>query len=279
RIVQYYAKQFEPNSGDTKKVSILPLVNSSTGGHVTNIIMGTWYLRENGTMRLNGFDPDNSSLSWLWPEVKKVQKAGVPVTMMMLDYWSLVAKNSTSFETCYRALHDTLAKYGFDGIDLDIEDKWTADDEINPNAIKLDSVINLIDRLKSDFGPDFLITLAPVASALSGGQSLSVFNYKELERQRGSSIAWYNAQFYNYHGFAGTPGDYIAIIDNGWSPDRVVLGMATNYEWHGAANLTTKVPHTIRKLTAKYPNFGGVDGWDYIDALPGGYVAPWKWAE
>lgn len=40
-----------------------------------------------------------------------------------------------------------------------------------------------------------VITLAPVASALTeGGGNLSGFNYFDLEAQRGSSIAFYNAR-------------------------------------------------------------------------------------
>jgi hypothetical protein len=35
---------------------------------------------------------------------------------------------------------------------------------------------------------------------------------------------------------------------------------------------------TIRSLVAKYPTFGGVDGWEYFNSMPGGTAAPWQWA-
>ncbi len=32
-------------------------------------------------------------------------------------------------------------------------------------------------------------------------------------------------------------------------------------------------------LRARYPRFGGVMGWEYFNAEPGGEAAPWQWAE
>ncbi|TCM41656.1 discoidin domain-containing protein [Kribbella sp. VKM Ac-2568] len=36
--------------------------------------------------------------------------------------------------------------------------------------------------------------------------------------------------------------------------------------------------NTLASLVAKYPTFGGVDGWEYFNSDPGGTAAPWKWA-
>ncbi|KMU83223.1 hypothetical protein CIHG_01005 [Coccidioides immitis H538.4] len=64
--------------------------------------------------------------------------------------------------------------------------------------MSLDGIIRLIDRLKSDFGDEFIITLAPVATAMVHGlRHLSGFDYRALETARGSKISWYNVQFYN----------------------------------------------------------------------------------
>ena len=35
---------------------------------------------------------------------------------------------------------------------------------------------------------------------------------------------------------------------------------------------------TVQQLTAKYSNFGGVAGWEYFNALPGGPANPISWA-
>lgn len=118
-----------------------------------------------------------------------------------------------SFEEHYLPLRDFLRTHALDGIDLDVEE-----------TTSLPGIIHLIDRLRRDFGynnnntislssssssppppsspgrkPSFLITLAPVATALIRGMKhLSGFDYFELERLRGSRcIDWYNTQFYN----------------------------------------------------------------------------------
>jgi hypothetical protein len=36
--------------------------------------------------------------------------------------------------------------------------------------------------------------------------------------------------------------------------------------------------NVLRTLRARYPNFGGVMGWEYFNALPGGAEKPWEWA-
>ena len=71
-----------------------------------------------------------------------------------------------------------------DGIDIDVEQETD-----------ISVVIHLITQFKADFGSEFIITLAPVASALSGGDNLSGFSYIELEQKAGANISWYNAQF------------------------------------------------------------------------------------
>ena len=38
-------------------------------------------------------------------------------------------------------------------------------------------------------------------------------------------------------------------------------------------------PGTVRSLVSKYPDFGGVDGWEYFDSLPGGTSAPQQWVQ
>lgn len=145
--------------------------------------------------------------------------------------------------------------------------------------MSLPGVIRLIDRLKSDFGPSFLITLAPVATALVPNQPhLSGFSYAVLEAARGASIAWYNTQFYCGWGDASTTLHYDVIISCGWRPDKVVVGLVTNPA-NGAGHVDrARMEDVLRVLRAKYPTFGGVMGWEYFNALPGDAARPWEWA-
>lgn len=147
----------------------------------------------------------------------------------------------------------------------------------------------LIDRLRTDFGPSFLITLAPVLTALIPGMKhLSGFSYRSLEELRGRDIAWYNAQFYNGWAAAQDPAYYqAAILRGGWDPRRVVLGVLSSPDnGHGYIDIPqlAAVVGNLRGWCALRPGeggreaFGGVMEWEYFNSQPGGYKAPWEWA-
>jgi hypothetical protein len=190
------------------------------------------------------------------------------------------------FEAHYIPLHAIITIYKLDGLDLDIEEQ-----------IPLATATRLIARLRADFGPQFLITMAPVATALipdpnvpphlrpprpmlASGPSpnplhptlphLSGFSYPELECSvYGKEIAWYNTQFYCGWGDAGTTAWYDAIIAAGWKPDKVVLGVVTN-PGNGAGHVPVrKLRDVCALLREKYKNigsgFGGVMGWEYFN--------------
>lgn len=89
----------------------------------------------------------------------------------------------TSFLRYYEPLRQMVRQLGFDGLDLDVEEDMS-----------LAGIVRLIDQLKFDFGSGFIITLAPVATALQGLRHLSGFDYEALEKAMGRHIAWYNTQ-------------------------------------------------------------------------------------
>lgn len=156
----------------------------------------------------------------------------------------------------------------------------------------------LISRLRSDFGASFLITLAPVATALipdpkvpahlrpprpmlASGPSpnplhptlphLSGFSYPELECSVfGREVAWYNTQFYCGWGDARTTQWYDAIVAAGWKPERIVMGVVT-HPGNGAGHIALDaLTRNCALLRDKYRNvgkgFGGVMGWEYFNA-------------
>lgn len=176
--------------------------------------------------------------------------------------------NPETFEAYYTPLYSLIKAHRLDGIDLDIEE-----------PMSLSGIIRLIDRLRSDFGPDFLITLAPVATALLPGNQkhLSGFDYAQLELQRGGEIAWYNAQFYCGWGDASTTVWYDAIVAGGWKPEKVVLGLVTNPVLGAGFVPGWVLEGVLRLLKGRYERFGGVMGWEYFCGLPGGEERPWEW--
>jgi len=136
-------------------------------------------------------------------------------------------------------------------------------------------------------GPDFLITLAPVASALVSptGGDLSGFSYFDLDAQAvnadgSKQVSWYNGQFYSGFGSPASTSTYDSIVSAGWDPARVVMGILdSENDGSGFVPLTT-VTETIASLKSKYPTFGGVDGWEYFDAgANDGDAEPFEWTK
>ena len=269
RLVCYY----QTHLLDGAHVSILPLIAEKTG--VTHVILAAIHLNSPpGNITLNDDAYNASKNDWLWHDIRTIQSAEVKVLGMLggAAQGSFTRLDSCleTFNSYYEPLRQMIASTGLDGIDLDVEEEMS-----------LAGIISLIDRLKSDFGPHFLITLAPVAAALQNKKHLSGFNYEELEKAFGSKIAWYNTQFYCGWGTMETPTDYEEIIERGWRPERIVVGLVTNPANGKGWVADRPLRETIQILKEKYPGFGGVMGWEYFNSIteevPEG--KPWCWAQ
>jgi alkaline phosphatase D len=250
---------------------MLPLLTQNCG--VTHIILAAIHLNGSpGHITLNDHSPDDPRFAPLWAEVRVMQTMGVKILGMLggaaQGSFERLDRHHLDFEEYYAPLRDMIRSHELDGLDLDVEE-----------STSLGGVIRLIDRLKADFGERFVITLAPVATALVEGlPHLSGFNYKALEAERGSKIAWYNTQFYNGWGFMQNTAAYDQIISEGWDPDKVVVGLLTNpgNGTQGYVPMET-VNVVLALLIQKYPSFGGVMGWEYFNSLPGSVERPWEW--
>ncbi|KAJ5145885.1 Glycoside hydrolase superfamily [Penicillium bovifimosum] len=252
-------------------VSMLPLLEHNTG--ITHVILAAVHLNgEPGDITLNDDPPDNAKFNPLWAEVPLMQEKGVKVMCMLggaaPGSFTRLDGSQTQFEQFYYPLLTMIRRYGLDGIDLDVEE-----------TMSLQGIIRLIDRLKADLGEAFIITLAPVAAAMLGIGNLSGFDYRELEQARASKISWYNTQFYNGWGLAEDPRMYATMVAQGWSPRRLVYGLLTNPA-NGSKGYVSqeKISPVLGMLVEQFPNFGGVMGWEYYNALPGGEAKPWQWA-
>lgn len=287
-----YVQTFHENGNTSKPLSLLPLLNEDTG--ITHVILAMTHLNTiPGEIHLND-NPYNSTIyDQTWSEVKKLQAAGVKVMVTMGGYGdgsynhlatnvsspfipSIFHTNTLQFTAYYQPLLTILKKYNLDGIDLDIEED-----------VAISVPLKLIKALKKDLGSDFLISMAPVASALAeqDGGDLSGFSYFDLDKQAVSSngtkfVSWYNAQFYSGFGSPESTSTYDEIVDAGWDPARVVMGVLdSGSDGSGFVALKT-IQSTIASLLAKYPTFGGVDGWEYFDAgSSDGDGKPWEWVK
>ncbi|PWY79584.1 alkaline phosphatase [Aspergillus heteromorphus CBS 117.55] len=256
---------------DGQYVSMLPLLENKTG--VTHIILAAFHLNADPQhITLNNDPPQHEMYNTLWAEVPRMKQAGVRIMGMLggaaQGSFRSLDGDQEKFELYYQPLRDMVRRHQLDGLDLDVEEEMS-----------LAGVIRLIDRLKADMGDGFIITLAPVAAALLGLGNLSGFSYFSLEQQRASKISWYNAQFYNGWGQAEDPRMYAAMISQGWSPNRVVYGLLTN-PGNGSQGYVApeKIGPVLAALVARYPDFGGVMGWEYFNSKPGDREKPWQWA-
>jgi hypothetical protein len=303
RLIVYHQTIHDPQGNYH---SLLPLLTNNTG--ITHVIVAAIHLNDGpGNISLNDHRPDDKRFDQLWGEVSWLQGSGVKVLGMLggaakgsferlngddesvcpfLLPIEIETLTKDQFEAYYTPLQSIISKYKLNGVDLDIEE-----------PIPLSTATRLIARLRRDFGPDFLITLAPVATALipdpnipphlrpprpmlASGPSpnplhptlphLSGFSYPELECSTfGQEISWYNTQFYCGWGDASTTAWYDAIIAAGWKPEKIVMGVVTN-PGNGAGHVAmSKLADNCARLREKYKNvgkgFGGVMGWEYFN--------------
>ena len=274
RVVVYVQTYHHP---DGQYHSLKPLLDKASG--VTHVILAAIHVNgEPGDLRINDDPPSHEKFNPLWDEVKYLRDNGIKVLGMLggaakgtfarLDKGEQADSNAVLFEKYYEPLLNMILEYELDGIDLDVEEEMS-----------LGGVAYLISRFRQDLGPDFIITLAPVATALMDGrQHLSGFNYKWLEQIEGRNIAWYNTQFYCGWGGIQDTAAYDEIMRNQWPASKVVVGMLTNPR-HAASGYVPLewTSGVLSVLLEKYPDFGGVMGWEYWHSLPDENEA-WKWA-
>ncbi|KAK0724986.1 glycoside hydrolase family 18 protein [Lasiosphaeris hirsuta] len=270
RLVLYYQTTHDSQS---LPISMLPLITEK-GIALTHLIVCSFHVNYNGVVHLNDYPPGHPHFYTMWNETLIMKEAGVKIMGMVggaaagsFDTVTLDG-DALNFELYYRQLRDVIAYYGLQGMDLDVE-----------QPMSQAGITRLVQRLRADFGPDFEITLAPVASALVGGANLSGFNYKQLETAVGADIDFYNAQFYNGFGYLGTTTDFGRVVSQGWNPRKILAGQITTSD-NGAGYIPyDRLNATISALRAMYGQIGGIMGWEYFNSQPGGLPQPWQWAQ
>lgn len=201
---------------------------------------------------LNDNKPCDPIFNDLWFQSEKASNQGCNIMIMMGGAGLAYNELFSDFELYYSQLKQLInEKSWIKGIDLDIEEHTT-----------IDNIKMLINRLVKDF-PDFIITMAPVSSTLqSDGSSMAGFSYKELYlSEEGKHIHWFNTQCY----YSFTMDTYESIINNGYPPEKVVMGMESGQ--FNESNFNEAL-NEIKKIKDKYPDFSGVYDWEYLNAPP-----------
>ena len=227
RLILYHQTTHDP---DGAPCSILPLI-TQPGVSVSHIIIAAIHINEDPDgLTLNDHPPSDARFVTTWAELRVAQASGIKIMGMLggaaKGSYTRLDQDQTTFERYYLPLSELIHERGLDGLDLDVEEHMS-----------LAGIIRLIDRLRADFGPGFIITLAPVAAALlDARRNLSGFDYEALEVMRGNQIAWYNAQFYCGWGDASNPVMYDMCVVRGWAPEKIVVGLVTTPD-NGAGNV------------------------------------------
>ncbi|KAH6706455.1 glycoside hydrolase superfamily [Leptodontidium sp. MPI-SDFR-AT-0119] len=267
---------------DGKPLSLFPLLEHETG--ITHVILASVHLHEHpGEIRLNDNHFGEPVWDRIWEEVKVLQENGVKVMLMLggaaAGTYRRLNGTEKEFYDYYYPLRDLIQRYNIDGLDLDIEEK-----------VPLSVPIRLLTALHRDLGSSFILTMAPLASALAhkDGQNLSGFSYFDLDSFAtvpGSDtklVHWYNGMFYG--GFERGPPFYQSVMEQGWESERVVMGVldcADDGQPNGFVHVET-LGETVRALRRDTrDSFGGVSGWEYWDAGQSEFekIEPWMWVK
>ena len=277
RLIQY-VQTFHPQDDEDGHLSLLPLIQQDTG--VTHVILAALHINgPNADITLNDDSPNSTIYDQTWSEAATLQDNGVKVMVMMggaaqgsFDGRLCDSKTGAVQDDYYLGLESTLRYHNVDGLDIDIEE-----------PVPLACSINLVNRVRADFGDEFLISMAPVASDLTstGGSAFGSFSYSEFDQSdAGKQLDWYNGQYYSGFVQGSLEDSYEAAINNGYTPNRVVMGLL-NSENDGSGFVgLDDVKGVIENLKSQYSDFGGADGWEYFDAgSSDGLSQPWQWTK
>jgi len=224
---------------------------------VTHILVSSIHFGKNtdGTpyIHLNDYPPEHSKFNQLWKDIKIANGKGIKIMFMLGGAGGAYEDLFSNFEVYYKFLHDTIKLHPeIAGIDLDIEE-----------FVEIEMVKKLINRLDQDFGKDFLISMAPLSGSLSTDfPGMGGFSYKELiNSNEGKRINWFNGQFYGTF----SEHEFDSIVKNGYVANKVVMGMLSGEYDPESFKIALE---TIKNVSNKYPDMGGVFSWEYFDCPP-----------
>lgn len=198
-------------------------------------------------IHLNDNPPHSKVFDSVWDDLESAKQHGIKVILMVGGAGGAFQNLFSNYNSYYPLLKKLILdkRTIIDGIDLDIEE-----------IVSLNNVENLIKTIKSDFGSNFIITMAPIQSSMQSDQpGMGGFVYKTLYNSLGSQIDYFNVQcYYDY-----SVDTYNQMIKNGYPEDKLVMGSISSQD-------ITQNINTIKKIVKIYPKIGGVFNWEYYDS-------------
>jgi chitinase len=162
---------------------------------------------------------------------------------------------------------DWVAKYRFDGVDIDYEDSVAFYDPTTAGYSGRTFLIDLTRGLASQLPPNQrIITHAPQSPYWDPKWRNAGAPYQEIWDAVGEDISWVNNQFYNNKSYDDTTThqkDWYGKIARITDASKLMFGAnlydRTPYGYLTASQLVTEV---IQPLRRDFPRFGGVMGWE-----------------
>ena len=225
RVVTYFA-YFHTEQNGGPYTPILPILDEKSG--ITDVLLFVCDLHDNEPyLTVGGEAPDNTTfLGPLWNDTAILQANGINVLASFGGYSSnmflLLEQNFTFY---YPILESFLKSYNLSGVDFDIEPSTST---LTSYATG-ESIVRLLKAIRTSFGPDFLVSMAPVADDLTNIQAFySGFNYQLLDAAAVDDdgnhiIDFFNAQFYSGYGNCNTTENYDQAVAAGFAPERIVM--------------------------------------------------------
>lgn len=238
--------------------SLKPILITNTV--VTHIHLSSIHFGKDNYMQpyihLNDYKPNNEKFNTMWKEIEIASKLGIKIILMIGGAGRAFTNLFSDFDVYYNLLKKTIIEHPYiSGIDLDIEE-----------SVDINYVKKLINKIKNDFGKNFIITMAPVAYALQNDiPGMGGFIYKDLfNSNEGKLIDYFNVQFYYDFSFES----YKKVIDNGYPENKIIMGVTSEMDFNNIKDVTYQI---YKKYGEK---FGGMFNWEY------GTIAenPYKWA-
>lgn len=198
-------------------------------------------------IHLNNMYPDNSQFNQVWADMENISKQGINISLMIGGAGGGFATLFQYYTECYSMLKLLLNKHSFiNGIDLDIEEQ-----------VALNDIVQLMSDLKHDF-PDLIVSMSPLQSSLQyDNPGMGGFVYKDILKT--GLVDYFCGQFYSDFSLAA----FDQCIQNEYSSNQIVMGSI-----NGSGSATV-----LAQVKQKYPDFGGVDSWEY-----GTMTNPQQWA-
>ena len=182
--------------------------------------------------------------------MKQAQDLNIKIILMVGGAGGAYTTLFSDFDIYYTMLKELIINKNIEGIELDIEE-----------IIELENIIMLINKIKTDFGSDFIISMAPIQSSLEyDTPGMGGFIYKELYNNVGDKIDYFNVQFY----FDYSVNSYEKIIENNYPVNKIVMGSISYQDFNNIISV-------LKTLSKKYCDFGGAYNWEYFDSPPNTY--------